>query len=332
LEPRTAVAFAPGVISNFFTIHTESLAGASPDFSRAGATGGGFTLSKGVYTQAWIVRSASRAISVAVNGDASYPADTTRKAVELLLEGVGGPPYIIELVQRVDVPIRAGFGSSSASALSAVMAVASALDLGWSIERVASFAHQAEIVRHTGLGTVSSTYAHSGAGLVVHPGGPGVARVVKVRVPRGCRVVTAALLPPPSGRGGEEMKEKTGRDRRAVLASTRMRNKVNMLGELALHRASDYRLDSLLAAGQEFAEKLGLMTRAIKTLVGVALSEGALGASQNMIGDAMHAVVPAEEVERVIFALRTTSRNALISTFRIGGRRAKVLKERWENP
>ena len=42
---------------------------------------------------------------------------------------VGDPAYLVELVQTVEVPIGAGFGSSSASALSAVMAVASALEL-----------------------------------------------------------------------------------------------------------------------------------------------------------------------------------------------------------
>ena len=78
MEPRTALAFAPAVISNFFAIHTESLSSEPPDYSRAGATGGGFTLSKGVYTHARLVKSPSQAISVAVNGNANYPADTTK--------------------------------------------------------------------------------------------------------------------------------------------------------------------------------------------------------------------------------------------------------------
>src|SRR4029077_19624928 len=125
---------------------------------------------KGVYTSAWVVRSSSRAVSVAVNGNANYPADTTKKAVELLLDAAGGHPELVELVQTVEVPIKAGFGSSSASALSAVMAVASALELPFNKEEVASFAHQAEIVRHTGLGTVSSTYNHSGAAVITRPG------------------------------------------------------------------------------------------------------------------------------------------------------------------
>ena len=311
MEPRTALAFAPAVISNFFAIHTESLSSEPPDFSRAGATGGGFTLSKGVYTNAWLVKSSSRAISVAVNGNANYPADTTKKAVELLLDAAGGPPQLVELVQTVEVPIKAGFGSSSASALSAVMAVASALELPFSKEKVASFAHQAEIERHTGLGTVSSTYNHSGAAVITRAGGPGFAKVVRVAVPPGLRVVTAF----PSLKKGH------------MLSSTRIRNKVNRLGEIALEQASDLKLESLLAAGHDFAKNLGLMTQAVKTLVAVSLEEGAIGASQNMLGNAMHAVVRDEDVEKVSAALHSTSRAAKVDSFRIGGRTARILTE-----
>jgi len=311
MQPRTALAFAPAVISNFFAIHTDSLSSEPPDFSRAGATGGGFTLSKGVYTHAWLLKSSSQAISVAVNGDADYPADTTKKAVELLLEAAGGPHQLVELVQTVEVPIKAGFGSSSASALSAVMAVASALELPFSKEKVASFAHQAEILRHTGLGTVSSTYNFSGAAVITRAGGPGVAKVMRVAVPPGLRVVTAFL----SLKKGH------------LLSSTRMRNKVNRLGEIALGQASDLRLESLLAAGHAFAEGLGLMSRAVKTLVAVALEEGAVGASQNMLGNAMHAVVRDEDLENVFLALESTSSAAKVDSFRIGGRTARILTE-----
>lgn len=311
MEPRTALAFAPAVISNFFAIHTDSLSIEPPDFSEAGATGGGFTLSKGVYTHAWVVKSSSQAISVAVNGNANYPADTTKKAVELLLEAAGGSPRLVELVQTVEVPIKAGFGSSSASALSAVMAVASALELPFSKEEVASFAHRAEILRHTGLGTISSTYNHSGAAVITKAGGPGIARVVRVQVPTGFRVVTAFL----------------SLKRGHLLSSTRMRNKVNRLGEAALEQASDFKLKSLLAAGHEFAEGLGLMSQAVRTLVAVSLDEGAVGASQNMLGNAMHAVVRDKDVEKVFAALQSTSKAAKVDCFHIGGRTARVLTE-----
>jgi pantoate kinase len=312
MRPKTALAFAPAVISNFFAIHNEALYHQPPDFSLVGATGGGFTLSKGVYSNAWVVKSSSRAVSVAVNGDANYPAATTRKAVELLLDGARQPPCLVELVQTVEVPIGAGFGSSSASALSAVMAVAAALELPLSKEQVASYAHEADIVRHTGLGTVSSTYNQSGAALVVRPGGPGVAKLVSVKVPPGHRVLTACL---------------SRKGKKNVLSSKRMETKINRLGAEALEQASDLKLESLLAAGHAFAEGLGLMTRAVSHLVAEALEKGAVGASQNMVGNSMHAVVREEDLESVSTALRSVSKAAVVDSFRIGGRTARILTE-----
>ncbi len=162
MRPRTALAFSPGVISNFFAIHNEALSSDPPNYSLVGATGGGFTLSKGVYTHAWAVKGSTRAISIAVNGDANFPAETTRKAVELLLDASRRPPQIIELVQTVEVPIGAGFGSSSASALSAVMALAAALKLPFSKEKVASFAHD-QFVRAATAGSPPSGCLPSGS-------------------------------------------------------------------------------------------------------------------------------------------------------------------------
>jgi pantoate kinase len=312
LRPRTAVAFSPAVISNFFAIHNGGLRLDPPDLSRVGATGGGFTLSKGVYTSAWVLSSSSRGIAVAVNGDADYPARTTRKAVELLLEGADQPPLLVELVQTVEVPIGAGYGSSSASALSAVMAVAAALGLEMGREKVASFAHAADIIQHTGLGTVSSTYDRSGAAVVVRPGGPGVAGLKEVRVPPGLKVVTAWLP------------QKTKPD---LLRSKRMQGKINRLGEAALQRASDLSLVSLLAAGHEFAVGLGLMSRGIERLVDASLEAGAIGASQNMIGNSMHAVVEEAKAERLAEKLQAASRSAKIESFHIGGRTAQVLSQ-----
>jgi pantoate kinase len=308
--PLRSLAFAPAVISNFFVIHDEALHREPPDLSLVGATGGGFTLSKGVYTSARVVPSSSTAVSVAVNGDANYVAKTTRKAVELLLEAAHQPPQLVELVQTTEVPIGLGFGTSSASALSAVMAVASALELNFDKEKVAYFAHAADVLLGTGLGTVSSTYDHSGAGLIVRAGGPGVARVRQVKVPTGTRVITASLEPIPKG---------------TLLSSPRRRKRVNSLGELALEQASDLKFKSLLAAGHAFAERLGLTTRQVRRLIEVSMKSGAIGASQNMIGNAMHAIVREDKAERVKSALLSASNEAAVDSFRIGGRTARVL-------
>ena len=308
----TSRAFAPAVISNFFAIHDEALSLRPPDFSKVGATGGGFTLSKGVCTEASLFRAPRNSISVSVNGDAKYPARTTRKTVELLLDGADVPPQHIELTQVVEVPIGAGFGSSSASALSAAMAVASALELELTKEEVASFAHRADIECHTGLGTVSSTFDHSGAGIVTKAGGPGVAQVKRLRVPSGLRVVTATL-PLMEGKAG-------------ALSSSAVRSRVNELGERALREAlEDPSFQNLVAVGRRFSRGLGLETPTARKLIDICMRSGAVGASQNMVGNAMHAAVRLDEIESVTRSLISTSTEARIDVFSIGGKRARLL-------
>ncbi|MDA4118904.1 MAG: hypothetical protein OK455_11255 [Thaumarchaeota archaeon] len=311
--PRTALAFAPAVISNFFVIHDEAMLSRPIDLQRVGATGGGFTLSKGVYTRASVEENQPAAVSVSMNGDASYRATTARKAVSLLLKAAKRVRTRVDLEQRVQVPIGAGFGSSSASALSAAMAVASALDLGMDKAQVASFAHQADILCGTGLGTVSSTYDHVGAGIITHAGGPGVAVVERVKVPSDSRVVTATLS--------------TMRGKGALLSSPGLKRNLNELGQEALEQALASRsFEGLLAAGETFAEKLGLEAPGIGRLISAAKTSGATAASQNMVGNSMHAVVHKEGVERLLDSLGSFSGAARLDVFRIGGGSARLVK------
>ena len=69
------------------------------------------------------------------------------------------------------------------------------------------------------------------------------------------------------------------------------------------------------------------MTRQVERLIEVSMKKGAMGASQNMIGNAMHAIVRDDQLERVMSALRSSSSAAAVESFRIGGRTARVLTE-----
>jgi len=305
-----AEAFAPAVISNFYRAHDSELARSRPDLSKVGATGGGFTLSRGVFTRVTLRTASKPKIHVTMNGDPRYKARTTSKAVELLL-GSLGIAKSVEIRQRVEVPIGCGFGSSSASALSAVMAVGSALGVRRGKARVASFAHSAEIICGTGLGTVSSTYDHEGTGVVSSPGGPGIAEVKAVRTPREARVVTASFEP---------------WEKKPFPSSPGARKRADDLGADALRRAtSPLSFKSILEAGEGFSRGLGLETPQMRRLIELAKGAGALAAGQNMVGNAIHAVVLEGHLERVLSSLRASSPQARIDVFSIGGAPAKLL-------
>ncbi|TLX98782.1 MAG: hypothetical protein E6K89_00625 [Thaumarchaeota archaeon] len=160
-----------------------------------GATGGGFILSRGVHTAATFVKGPSRRVESTVNGDKNYRAGTTKRAIELLFKGGRVATGSLQLEQQVEVPIGQGFGASAASALSAVLAAAQAIGIEEPVTRVAYAAHVADIVSQTGLGTVSAIFEGEGAGAITTPGAPGIAEFVRVKIPRGLKVVTASLAP-----------------------------------------------------------------------------------------------------------------------------------------
>ncbi|MGA2199730.1 MAG: hypothetical protein ABSG45_07300 [Nitrososphaerales archaeon] len=300
MELRTARAYAPAAISNFFTIHYGGEFAAT-DLSHAGATGGGYMLSSGVVTRASVERSAANpGLSVAVNGDPAYQATTTRMAVQLLLDAIGEGDSRVELDQQVGVRISYGFGASAASALSAVMAVASALSSRLDREAVAYFAHAADILCRTGLGTVSVIYKYGGAGVIVKPGAPGIAEVRTVSAPKDVRVVTASLSPGIKG---------------PLLSSPDLTKKVNRLGEESIRIASDLTLDGLIRAGESFSEGLGIASPQVRRLSRIAKSAGALGASQNMVGEAVHALVLERDVERVAAAMKSAEPSSEIGVY-----------------
>lgn len=313
MEARISEAFAPAAISNFFAIHDDGLG--SPgffDYSHIGATGGGFTLSKGVLTRVAVFDGSNeKRIRIKVNGDPNYRATTTRRAIELLVDSAGLTFSSAEVEQWVEVPIGYGFGTSAASALSAVLAMSSALGISLSKKRVAYYAHVADIVCQTGLGTVSSIWNHAGAGVIVRAGAPGVAKVVNVAVPQGLRVVAGLLAP---FRKSE------------VLSSRLLRKKVNKYGEPAVSSvARNPTFDNLTRAGEHFAEMLNLATPEIKRLVRLSLEHGAVSASQNMIGQAVHALVGEDKAEILAEAIRSDSSSPRVIVTDIAGRPASTL-------
>lgn len=306
LPARSAAAFAPAGISNFFAI--------SYDDSRSaiGATGGGYVLSKGVTTRARVLPNGDRSVATTVNGDPNYNARTTRRAVSLLAKETGSSFGLLALEQEVDVPIGSGFGASAASAISAVFAVGEALGLKLSKEELAMFAHRAEIAEQTGLGTVSVTFDAVGAGAIVKPGVPGEAVFTNVKVPKGFRVVTAYLAP---------------FDKKDAFSSRSLMEKINVLGDHSLASfVADPTLDNLAEQGEWFSANLGLESREVKKLISIAKKAGATHASQNMIGHSIHALSDEDsslEVARVIGELGVPAR---VGVYEVGKKKAGLVE------
>lgn len=270
-------------------------------------------LSKGVTTRATFSEAGGdERVEVVVDGDPKYPARTTKKAVEMLLSDRVHPKGSLVLMQSMGVPVGCGFGASAAAAISGVYAAAEAIGLGLAKHELAYYAHVADIVEQTGLGTVSVTYDGTGAGVITHAGAPGISKFINVAYPGETRIVTASLAP--------------FRKSDAISRPDTVR-RINELGDEALRRVkASPTLEALASEGERFSELLGLMTPEMRDLAKIAKASGASNASQNMIGYAVHALTTEARAEAVASALRGSSSQSLVEVFEIGRQRARVLK------
>ena len=295
------MAFAPAAITNFFEIKYNS----SPD--PIGATGGGYVLSKGTRSIAAFSAARETKVITSVNGDRAYNARTTRRAVELLMSA-RRTPGLVEIDQTVETPIGSGFGASAASSTSAVYAAAASAGISMPKRGLALFAHRAEILEQTGLGTVSVVFDAVGAGAITVPGEPGKARFVTVPIHRDTRIVTAFVAP---------------YDKKDALSSSPVSERINRLGHRALEGfLADPTLDTLALEGERFSKRLGLESPEVRKLIELAKSAGARYASQNMIGYSVHSITDSDSSRRVSKSMARIGKDVRIDVFEEGTRKA----------
>ncbi|MCW4009426.1 MAG: hypothetical protein NWF05_02245 [Candidatus Bathyarchaeota archaeon] len=305
----TARAFAPAAISSFFEICDQTSDGRPiTDLEDVGARGGGFGLQKGVLTEVTVSPSKINRIQVSINGKAAPEAQTTKTTLQTLLSSVQGT-YDIFVDHTIEAPIGAGFGTSAGGALTAGLALKEALDLPLTLNQVGQAAHAAEIQCQTGLGTVSSLTAGGGCILVVEPGAPGTCIVDRIPLNPEYVVVAGVFQ---------------GIPKKTVLASPERRREVNRYGRKTLEAIlSEPSLENFLDCCWRFAQDAGLATNRTAHLVDLARKAGAVGAAQNMLGEAVHAVVLEENAASVEEAFKQVlpKRNILKSKIDCQGAR-----------
>ncbi len=190
---------------------------------------------------------------------------------------------------RVRVPIGAGFGTSAAGTLASCLALTDSADLPMTMNELGRIAHVAEVQNKTGLGTASALLT-GGFVLVTEPGAPGIGLVDRLRFPRS-HVVICGYLGPISTR--------------VELAQTNIAGRVNPLARHALEAIRRRpELRTFLKEAREFGEAAGFQTPGVSRLIQAMISAGAIGAAQNMIGEAVHAVIAEDMAPRALTRLR----------------------------
>jgi pantoate kinase len=280
-----ARAFCPAGISGFFQICDKEPDGKPiTDLERVGARGGGFALKKGVITEVDVVEQKQKSINVFINGKLAPEAETTRTVVDMLLERVS-KPYSITVKHSVEVPIGAGFGSSAAGALGVALALSKALNIHLTFNQIGRIAHVAEVKCRTGLGTVGGLML-GGCVIIIEPGAPNHAVIDRIPISPNYQIVAGVYKPQLTSK---------------FLESTKKRAIINEMGQKTLDKIlADPSLEGFLHACREFAEKAGLATQRIRKLMDAAEKAGSVGVAQNMLGEAVHALVEKDKVKNVV--------------------------------
>jgi pantoate kinase len=286
---KTSKAFAPGAISSFFNIHDTKAGKPLSDLMQVGAVGGGFGLEKGVYTTVSVQESQKNHVNVEINGQVTV-AKTTKHVVESLLAKTH-KKYHVQVEHIIKLPIGMGFGTSAGGALTTGLALKDALQLPLTYNQIGQVAHAAEIQCKTGLGTVSSLNFGGGLILVTKAGAPGICQIDRIPISQDYQVVIGFF--------------NMNIPKEPVFTSIEKKREINRYGKKTLEAILlEPSLQNFLMQCWLFSQRAGFANDRIRKLVAVAKAAGAIGATQNMIGEAVHAVVHEENVNSVAEAFK----------------------------
>ena len=282
-------AFCPAGISSFFEICDRTSDGRLiADLERIGARGGGFSPDKGVTTEIVLTEAKEKNIQVFINGISCTEAYTAKSVAETLLNHVS-EIYNVIVRHRVEIPIGAGFGSSAAGALGTALALSKALGLNFTYNQLGKIAHASEIRCRTGLGTVGPLL-FGGCGLTIQPGAPGYAILDRIPVSPDHRLVVGTFRSYPT---------------RELLSSQQKREIINETGQKTLTRIlDDPSLENFMAECKKFALETGFATERIQKLMELSEKAGAIGAAQNMLGEAVHVLTNVDTLKTVYEAFK----------------------------
>lgn len=279
-------AYSPAGLTGIFSTHI-----VPGDPLATGARGAGLALKAGVRA---VAETTEEGIEVLLNGE---PGDwrVAATAARLVAEAAGYTGGL-RIEQAVEPPIGGGLGTSGASAMATVLAVAEAIGASLSYTRLAELAHRAELACGTGLGTVSGL-AVGGPVIVVEPGAPGRDRVDRFLAPADVAVVIGFYSPV---------------DKRSVIGSG---------GLEAIDRAGDHALEKLLESpsleefmrlSRQFAYETGLARGRVREAIELLLRNG-YEASMAMIGETVFAVADAEKAGGAARILESTGARVLVT-------------------
>jgi pantoate kinase len=286
---RVSEAFCPAGISSFFQVcNVDTSGNPLADPARIGSRGGGFAISRGATSRAIVRKSGETRIRVKINSKPAPEAHTTRSAIEQLLK-TQRITLDVGIEVKVASPIAAGFGTSAAWTLASCLAVSNAADITVTMNELGRITHVAEVVNRTGLGTAAALLM-GGFVLVTEPGAPGVGLVDRLLFPKNYSIICAYVGSIPT---------------RDALANVEVADRVNAFAKRTMDAVlQNPTLSTFLTESRKFGQEAGFETTTVTRLISAMIANGATGAAQNMIGEAVHGVANDRKVGTIVKAVK----------------------------
>jgi len=264
--------------------------------AKIGALGGGFGLAEGVYTTARIEKNQSDTLTIRVNGEtSSFPP--TGAAIGMLRKrrNIQGT---ISIDHRIAVPIGVGFGTSAAAAVGAALAASAAAGKPITVHQAAMVAHTAELQCRTGLNSELGII-QGGLTLVIKEGAPGHGKIDSIPLPKQATIVAATLGPV---------------DKTPLLGDYAKLRRIEKIGDAYMEKIlSRPTPEAFLQNARDFALEADFCHGEIREMLKFIEKQGVIGAAQNMVGNAVHALTHRDKAQELAAALQVKFPHATVT-------------------
>ena len=303
---KEARAFSPCHITGFFQILDQPA-----NSLHAGSRGAGVSLSQGVKTTVKVRRALESSLQVRINGLASSSAEVSKHVVDAFLSRSREmEKFEIIVEHHVEVPIRAGFGTSGAGALSLALALNDVFGLDMSKIEAAQIAHVTEVECKTGLGTVIAE-VFGGVEIRVKPGAPGIGEIKHVPVTKD-HVMTCQTFDSLSTR--------------KFLTDEKTRKRINEFGgKLVDKLIEEPNVTNFMNFSRQFAEHVGLITKKIRRTLNAADNANFI-CSMSMFGESVFTLIKQESLKELLKIFRKYGPDGRIIVSEIDFEGARLLK------
>ena len=280
----------PHRISGFFQMMDPNSVMETNNPVKIGSRGGGPALTAYGKTRLYLKKSPSlgrdQKFRIIINQkEVTQKAKTSLRVLKLFAPYIPPNAYV-DVHHTFDLPVGAGYGSSGAGALGIAFGLQKLLNLSFSLEKAASFAHIAEVENHTGLGTVGGQFS-GGLSITLHPGFPFHMKIIPHD--SNLRVVTGTF-------GSLSTK--------SILTDSNYKQMIYAVGKKAMRLMhQDFSVQNYLNVCQFFLQKTQIMSKLNLTEVSQLIEDlnarDIIGAGMNQLGRSVFAFCSQQEADTI---------------------------------